>query len=95
MCDVTKAAVSTWENSVAIPEIKKLLIIRSRISFSFDWLITGEGQMKGIDTAADIPERRLRSRRNPLQHDRRRMDRRGSCGHDRHKDISTSNDAQD
>ena len=77
MCDVTKAAVSTWENGVAIPEIKKLLIIRSRLVFSFDWLITGEGEMsRTLDVTTNLAERRRASRRDSQRYDRRQMDRR-------------------
>lgn len=84
LCGVSKAAVSAWENGVATPEIKKLLIIHSMLAFSFDWLIAGEGQMERIETAADTPERRLTTRRNALQYDRRKMGRRDSH-HDRRR----------
>ena len=87
MCDVTKAAVSTWENGVAMPEIKKLLIIRSRLVFSFDWLITGEGEMnKKFDTTANLAERRHASRRDSQRYDRRQTDRRNRQQNDRRKD---------
>lgn len=86
LCGVSKAAVSAWENGVATPEIKKLLIIHSMFAFSFDWLIAGEGPMERIETAADIPERRLINRRNDLQYDRRKMaGRRDNCHHDRRR----------
>jgi transcriptional regulator with XRE-family HTH domain len=85
LCGVSKAAVSAWENGVATPEIKKLLIIHSLFAFSFDWLIAGEGRMERIETAADTPERRLTSRRNAQQYDRRKMGRRDSCHHDRRR----------
>ncbi|SCY41770.1 Transcriptional regulator, contains XRE-family HTH domain [Nitrosospira sp. Nl5] len=84
LCGVSKAAVSAWENGVATPEIKKLLIIHSMFAFSFDWLIAGEGRMERIEATADIPERRLLNRRNALQYDRRKMGRRDSH-HDRRR----------
>ncbi|PTR05347.1 transcriptional regulator with XRE-family HTH domain [Nitrosospira sp. Nsp5] len=87
MCGVTKAAVSTWENGVAMPEIKKLLIIRSKLVFSFDWLITGEGEMsRAFDIMANFTERRHASRRDSRWYDRRQvLDRRDRQQHDRRK----------
>jgi transcriptional regulator with XRE-family HTH domain len=84
LCGVSKAAVSAWENGVATPEIKKLLIIHSLFAFSFDWLIAGEGQMERTEPAANTSERRSMSRRNALQYDRRKVGRRESH-HDRRR----------
>lgn len=77
ICGVSKAAVSQWETGVSTPEIRKLLIIRSKLAFSFDWLITGEGEINSsVNVTAAGIERRQRTRRDS-QYDRRRMDRRG------------------
>lgn len=92
LCGVSKAAVSAWENGVAMPEIRKLLIIHSRLAFSFDWLITGEGQMNRttVESPAEAPERRVKNRRNPQQHDRRKTDRRDNGPRDRRKATDRS-----
>jgi transcriptional regulator with XRE-family HTH domain len=80
ICGVSKAAVSQWETGVSTPEIKKLLIIRSKLIFSFDWLITGEGEISSNHGITAVgTERRQRTRRS--QYDRRLMDRRD--GYDR------------
>ena len=42
ICGVTKSAVSQWESDSTIPETSKLLLLRERIEFSLDWLLTGE-----------------------------------------------------
>ncbi|SFW27092.1 helix-turn-helix domain-containing protein [Nitrosovibrio sp. Nv17] len=79
LCGVTKAAVSQWETGASTPELKKLLMIRSRLDFSLDWLMTGEGEMmNGVYPRATggAVERRLKDRRSMQQHDRRRTDRR-------------------
>lgn len=75
ICGVSKAAVSQWETGVSTPEIRKLLIIRSKLAFSFDWLITGEGEIDS-DFISAGKERRQRTRRDS-RYDRRKMDRRG------------------
>lgn len=90
MCGVSKAAVSQWETGVSTPEIKKLLIIRSKLAFSFDWLITGEGEINGgldLDITHAAMERRQRTRRDS-RYDRRQMDRRGTPDRRRAKDSN-------
>lgn len=60
LCGVTKAAVSQWEKEISIPEISKLIILRSRLSFSLDWLLSGEEEV----ISKPVVERRQRNRRN-------------------------------
>lgn len=59
LCGVTKAAVSQWEKEISIPEISKLIILRSRLSFSLDWLLSGEEEV----ISKPAVERRQRTRR--------------------------------
>ncbi len=72
LCGITKAAISQWETGVSTPEIKKLIELRSKLDFSLDWLITGEGEIveSSLSVTANITERR--------QGDRRQGDRRES-----------------
>ncbi len=81
LCGVTKAAVSQWETGISMPEINKLVELRSKLVFSLDWLITGE---EGIVNFADVM---------PLGDDRRRGDRRSGDRrrHDRRLDDRISN----
>ncbi len=74
LCGVSKAAVSQWETGFSTPEIKKLLVLRSKLIFSFDWLLTGEGEM-------DKSEQRHGSRRD--KRDRRQINRRDRVEQDR------------
>ena len=77
LCGVTKAAVSQWETGISTPEIRKLIELRSRLSFSLDWLIAGEGEPipGSLDVMADA-ERRQESRRRACRRDRRQHQRR-------------------
>jgi transcriptional regulator with XRE-family HTH domain len=80
LCGVSKAAVSQWETGGAMPEIKKLLHLRSQLDFSLDWLLTGE-ENPPLNNSADIPrpeERRFAQRRagHRRAFDRRHVDRR-------------------
>lgn len=70
LCGVTKAAVSQWETGISTPEIKKLIEIRSKLIFSLDWLITGEGELVGGDLGV-IPGPKERRQDNRRQHQRR------------------------
>jgi transcriptional regulator with XRE-family HTH domain len=45
LCGVTKAAVSQWETGVSMPEINKLIELRSKLVFSLDWFITGKEEV--------------------------------------------------
>lgn len=63
LCGVSKAAVSQWETGVSIPEIRKLVELRSKLAFSLDWLITGE---EVIDSSPNVT----------LQIERRHIERR-------------------
>ena len=78
LCGVTKAAVSQWETGISTPEIKKLIEIRSKLIFSLDWLITGEGELvsSDLDAIPDPKERRQDNRRRACRHDRRQHQRR-------------------
>jgi transcriptional regulator with XRE-family HTH domain len=63
LCGVSKAAVSQWETGVSMPEIKKLIELRSKLHFSFDWLITGEGGIDGsLDVMPQVERRRVERR---------------------------------
>jgi len=78
LCGVTKAAVSQWETGISTPEIKKLIELRSKLIFSLDWLITGEGELinSSLDITADRKERRQDTRRRTCRRDRRQHQRR-------------------
>lgn len=47
LCGVTKSAVSQWESDTTAPNLQTILQLRSRLRFSLDWLLTGEGDMNG------------------------------------------------
>ncbi|SEP37039.1 helix-turn-helix domain-containing protein [Nitrosovibrio sp. Nv6] len=68
LCGVTKAAVSQWEKETSMPEISKLIKLRSKLFFSLDWLITGEEEVM----LRPVIERRQYNRR---QWNRRFSDR--------------------
>ncbi|MEO7465342.1 MAG: helix-turn-helix transcriptional regulator [Nitrosospira sp.] len=78
LCGVTKAAVSQWETGVSTPEIKKLIELRSKLLFSLDWLITGEGELNDSNPSdvADPEERRQDTRRRACRRDRHQRQRR-------------------
>lgn len=83
LCGVSKAAVSQWETGGAMPEIKKLLELRSQLDFSFDWLLTGEGgeENSHLNNSVDVhqpKERRFADRRREPRRliERRHLDRR-------------------
>ncbi|MBZ0105419.1 MAG: helix-turn-helix domain-containing protein [Sulfuricella denitrificans] len=42
ICDVSKGLVSQWENDVLTPPTDRLLSLREKLEFSFDWLLTGK-----------------------------------------------------
>lgn len=48
LCDVSKSAVSQWESGATEPDIKTLVKLRSKIAFSLDWLLTGEGEIGAV-----------------------------------------------
>ncbi|MEP6604960.1 MAG: helix-turn-helix transcriptional regulator [Nitrosospira sp.] len=77
-CGVTKAAVSQWETGISAPEIKKLIELRSKLTFSLDWLIAGEGEPipVSLEVMADPAERRQDNRRRASRRDRRQHQRR-------------------
>lgn len=80
LCGVSKAAVSQWETGVSMPEIRKLVELRSKLDFSLDWLITGE---EVIDSRPDVMpqiERRRIERRHVYRRKkyRRQSDRLGN-----------------
>jgi transcriptional regulator with XRE-family HTH domain len=84
LCGVSKAAVSQWETGGAMPEIKKLLELRTQLDFSLDWLLTGEGGPPSQEQAnASHPEERRHYERRAMH--RRTFDRRHSdrCKSDR------------
>lgn len=72
LCGVTKAAISQWETGVSMPEVRKLIELRSKLAFSLDWLITGEEGV--IDTRSGVAPREERR-----QAERRRGYRRETC----------------
>lgn len=41
LCGVTKGAVSQWESDLITPPTDKLVDLRQKLNFSFDWLLTG------------------------------------------------------
>ncbi|MGH8763561.1 MAG: helix-turn-helix domain-containing protein [Nitrosospira sp.] len=64
LCGVSKAAVSQWETGVSTPEIRKLVELRSKLAFSFDWLLTGqEGTIDSRSDGMPQVERRWAERR--------------------------------
>jgi transcriptional regulator with XRE-family HTH domain len=77
LCGVSKAAVSQWETGISTPEIKKLIELRSKLNFSLDWLIAGEGELipGSLDAMANPEERRQNNRRG-CRRDRRQHQRR-------------------
>jgi transcriptional regulator with XRE-family HTH domain len=81
-CGVSKAAVSQWETGGAMPEIRKLLELRSQLDFSLDWLLTGEENPPPSNPAdASQPEeRRFMHRRSGHRRlfDRRHANRRSN-----------------
>lgn len=59
-----------------MPEMKKLVELRSKLLFSLDWLITGEGK-PAYGSPGDNPnERRHDDRRQARRRDRRQYQRR-------------------
>lgn len=48
LCGVSKSAVSQWESGATEPDIKTLIKLRSKLAFSLDWLLTGEGDMGSV-----------------------------------------------
>jgi transcriptional regulator with XRE-family HTH domain len=48
LCEVTKGAVSSWENGTYLPELEKLLQIRKVIPFSLDYILAGDNQDQPI-----------------------------------------------
>lgn len=51
LCGVSKGAVSQWEKDQTTPELSKLIQIRQRLTFSFDYLLTGTPDY----TATQVP----------------------------------------
>lgn len=47
LCDSTKSAVSQWEGGTTQPTLTNLMALQSKLAFSLDWLVTGEGQEPG------------------------------------------------
>jgi transcriptional regulator with XRE-family HTH domain len=78
LCGVSKAAVSQWETGISTPEIKKLIELRSKLIFSLDWLIAGEGELTpgSLDAMSNPEERRQDDRRRGGRRDRRQHQRR-------------------
>jgi transcriptional regulator with XRE-family HTH domain len=75
LCGITKAAVSQWETGVSTPEIKKLMELRSKLDFSLDWLIAGEGEIveRSLSVTANVTERRQGDRRQGDRRERGRL----------------------
>ncbi len=76
LCGVTKGAVSQWETGISMPEIKKLVELRTKLLFSLDWLITGEGELANSVPGDNPNERRQDNRRQACRRDRRQYQRR-------------------
>lgn len=49
LCGVTKGAISQWESDLVKPPTDKLLELRQKLNFSFDWLLGGEPPNKQVD----------------------------------------------
>lgn len=47
ICEVTKSMVSQWESDTVVPSTDRLMMLKKKISYSIDWLLTGEGEMSG------------------------------------------------
>lgn len=45
LCEVSKGMVSQWESDDGIPSSERIMLLRKRLHFSVDWLLTGEGEM--------------------------------------------------
>ena len=43
MGDITKSAVSQWESDSTMPTTAALLLIRTKVEFSIDWLLFDSG----------------------------------------------------
>lgn len=41
LCGVSKGMVSQWENNIVTPPMDRLLLLREKFDFSFDWLVDG------------------------------------------------------
>lgn len=41
ICGVSKGAISQWEKDQTTPELSKLIQLRKKLSFSFDYLLSG------------------------------------------------------
>lgn len=48
LCGVSKSAVCQWESGATEPDVTTLVKLRSRLVFSLDWLLTGEGEMGAV-----------------------------------------------
>lgn len=44
LCDVSKGMVSQWEANLTTPPSDRLIELRKHLSFSVDWVLTGEIQ---------------------------------------------------
>lgn len=42
LCGVTKGMVSQWESDLVTPPTDRMIELRKKLVFSFDWLINGE-----------------------------------------------------
>lgn len=42
ICGVGKATVSLWESDQVVPPTERLLMLRTRLQFTMDWLLLGE-----------------------------------------------------
>lgn len=79
LCGVTKAAVSQWEAGISTPEIKRLIELRSKLGFSLDWLIAGEGEATpGSPGAMPGFEERRHGNRRACRRDRRQRQKQDS-----------------
>lgn len=59
LCDVTRGAVSQWENDLTRPTLDNLMKLREQRRFSIDWILTGDGEMVSPDKGLYVSDPRI------------------------------------
>lgn len=73
LCEVSKSAVSQWESGTTEPDIKTLVKLRSKLVFSLDWLLTGEGVPGMVYRPNPIIEHVINAMQNMEKRDAERL----------------------
>jgi len=50
ICGATKSAVSQWESDTTTPTLGNLLLLRGKLAFSFDWLLSDAERLEPSTT---------------------------------------------